>query len=31
VILSNLERGTRVDPALFVINYERMLETGSSR
>ncbi|HYF55157.1 MAG TPA: outer-membrane lipoprotein carrier protein LolA [Salinarimonas sp.] len=31
VVLSNVERGTRVDPAQFVINYERMIETGSNR
>lgn len=31
VVLSNLERGARVDPAQFVINYERVLDTGSAR
>ncbi len=31
VLLSNVERGTRVDPSLFVINYERMLDTSSNR
>jgi hypothetical protein len=31
VALANLDKSRRVDPRLFVINYERMLGEGSSR
>jgi outer membrane lipoprotein-sorting protein len=31
VVLSNVDRGARVDPSQFVINYERMLDTSSNR
>ncbi|KAA2237928.1 LolA family protein [Salinarimonas soli] len=31
VVLSNVDRGARVDPSQFVINYERMLDAGNSR
>ncbi len=29
VMLSNVDRASRVDPSLFVINYERMLDVGN--
>jgi outer membrane lipoprotein-sorting protein len=31
VVLSNVDRGARVDPGQFVINYERVLDTSSNR
>jgi hypothetical protein len=31
VALANLDKSRRVDPRLFVINYERMLGEGSNR